>query len=171
MTGRSTDRRCMVSQIHNTFRLATVSADGMHWMLRRNCSVTPQQLLWMFVSLSGVSLVVAGFFWSQGATLVLPFTAIELVAVGAAFVLSGRHATDRERISLSDGRLVVEQESAGRTLRCEFARHVVRVESLVGGDQLIEVRGDGRSVRVGRYLRSDLRPALAREIRLALKGL
>lgn len=159
-----------MSQIHNTFRLATVSADGMHWMLRRNCSVTPQQLLWMFVSLSALSLGVAGFFWSQGATLVLPFTVIELTAVGAAFLVYARHATDRERISLSGGQLVVEQETAGKTRLCEFACHAVRVEPLVDGDRLIEVRGGGRSVRVGRYLRSDLRPALAKELRMALKG-
>lgn len=142
----------------------------MHWMLRRNCSVSPQQLLWMFVLLSAVSLGVAGFFWSQGATLVLPFTAVELVAVGTAFLVYARHATDRERISLSDGRLVVEQETEGRTQRCEFAGHVVRVEPPVEGDQLIAVHGGGRTVRVGRYLRSDLRPALAREIRMALRG-
>ena len=159
-----------MGQIHNTFRLATVSASGVHWMLRRNCSVTPRQLFWMFVSLCGVSLGVAGFFWFQGATLVLPFAVVELVAVGTAFLVYARHAADRERISLSDGRLVVEQEAAGRTQRCEFARHVVRVEPPVDGDPLITVRGDGCTVRVGRYLRSDLRPALAREIRMALEG-
>lgn len=141
----------------------------MHWVLRRNCSVSPQQLLWVFVLLSAVSLVVAGFFWSQGATLVLPFTVVELVAVGTAFLVYARHATDRERISLREGCLVVEHETAGSTQRCEFARHVVRVDSLVEGDRLIAVHGGGRVVRVGRYLRSDLRPALAREIRIALK--
>lgn len=150
--------------------MATVSADGLHWMLRRNCSVTPRQLIWMFVSLSGVSLGVAGFFWSLGATLVLPFAAVEVVAVGTAFVVYARHATDRERISLSEGRLVVEQETAGRTQRCEFARHAVRIEPPIDSDQLIALHGDGRTVRVGRYLRSDLRRALAHEIRTALRA-
>ena len=159
-----------MSHFPNTFRLATVSSDGMHWMLRRNCSVTPQQLLRMYLSLSVVSMGVAGFFWAKGATLVLPFAAVELVAVGVAFLVFARHATDRERISLCDGRLVVEQESAGKTLRCEFARHAVHVALQVDGDQLIEVHEGGHSVRVGRYLRSDLRPVLAREIRMALKG-
>ena len=35
---------------------------------------------------------------------------------------------------------------------------------------LIEVSGQGRSVRVGRYVRPELRAALAREIRMALRG-
>ena len=159
-----------VSQVHNAFRLATPSVDGVHWVLRRNCSVTPKQLMAMYLSLCGGSLAVAGLFWSQGATLVLPFAAVELVAVGLAFVVHARHATDRERISFSQGLLVIEQESAGHLQRCEFARHGVSVEPPVGRDQLIEVRGSGQRVRIGRFLRADLRPVLAREIRIALKG-
>jgi uncharacterized membrane protein len=165
------DRWSQVSHTPNTFRFATVSPDGMHWMLRRNCSVTPPQLMWVFLGLSGLSLGVAAFFWAMGATLVLPFAVVELVALGAAFVVYARHATDRERISLCEGQLVVEQESAGKTLRCEFARHAVQVVPQTGGDQLIEVHGGGRSVKVGRFVRSDLRPALAREIRMALRGM
>jgi len=142
----------------------------MEWSLKRNCSVTPAQLGWLYASLCVVSLGVAAGFWSQGATLVLPFALLELVAVGSAFLLYARHAADRERIHLLEGQLVVEQETAGRIKRSEFAREWVRVEPRGDDGQLIEVRGGGQSVRVGRYLRSDLRPALAREIRLALRG-
>lgn len=150
--------------------LAKVSDDGMHWMLRRNCSVTPSQLGWMFVLLSGVSLSVGGFFWSMGAKLVMPFTLIELAAVATAFLVYARHATDLECISISGGRLVVEQERAGKVRRCEFASHAVRIEPKADGDRLIELRSGGQSVQIGRFLRSDLRPALAREIRRALPG-
>lgn len=142
----------------------------MEWSLKRNCSVTPAQLGWLYASLCAVSLGVAVGFWLQGAPWVLPFALLELVAVGSAFLLYARHATDRERIRLLDGRLVVEQETAGRIKRCEFAREWVRVEPRGDDGQLIEVRGGGQSVKVGRHLRSDLRPALAREIRLALRG-
>ncbi len=124
----------------------------------------------LFLSLCGVSLAVAAFFWSKGATLVLPFTAIELVAVGTAFVVYGRHATDRECISLGQSGLVIEQESAGRLLRREFARHGLSVAVPRAGDQLVEVRGSGGAVRVGRHLRPDLRPVLARELRMALNA-
>ena len=137
-TGLGVDRWSQVSHTPNTFRFATMSPDGMHWMLRRNCSVTPPQLMWVFVGLSGASLGVAAFFWAMGATLVLPFAVVELVALGAAFVVYARHATDRERISLCEGQLVVEQESAGKTLRCEFSRHAVQVVPQTGGDQLID---------------------------------
>ena len=159
-----------VSLACNDFRFATQSDEGVEWSLKRNCSVTPAQLGGLYASMCVLSLGVAGFFWSQGATLVLPFAALELVAVAAAFLMYARHAADGERIRLADGRLVVEQETAGRVRRCEFAREWVRVEPQGSGGRLIEVRGGGQSVTVGRHVRSDLRPALAREIRRALRG-
>ena len=159
-----------VSQASSVFRFATRSDAGIEWSLRKNCSVTPAQLGALYASLCVVSLGVAGFFWSQGATLVLPFAALELAAVALAFLIWARHATDSERICLTEGCLVVELESGGKLERCEFPRSWVRVDPPPGSGQLIEVRGAGRSVRVGRFLRADLRPALAREIRLALRG-
>lgn len=155
---------------HPAFRFATVSGQGVHWLLKRNCSVSPSQLGWLYASLCIVSLGIGGAFWLQGATLVLPFAWLELAAVGMAFVLYSRHATDRERIALQDGRLVIELENGGHVQRAEFAPRQVRIEPHDSDRSLIEVSGQGRSVRVGRYVRPELRAALAREIRMALRG-
>ena len=143
---------------------------GVQWQLRRNCSVTPGQLFKLYISLCVVSLVIAMAFWLQGAHLILPFAWLELMAVGAAFLVYARHARDGEKIILQGSRLVVELDSAGRTERAEFERQWVRVEPKGGDGSLIEVSGQGRSVSVGRHLRPELRPALAREIRFALRG-
>ena len=165
-----------ISPIAPSFKFATlpangeVSQQGIQWLLKRNCSVTPAQLLGLFASLSVVSLGIATFFWVQGATLIMPFAWAELIAVGIAFLAYARHARDGEKISLQGGQLVVELETAGRLLRAEFNREWVRVEPKSGDGSLIEVSGQGRSVRVGRHVRPELRPALAREIRFALRG-
>lgn len=167
---------CFVLLTTPSFRLAKApgqSGQGqqaVQWLLKRNCSVTPAQLVWLYVSLCVVSLGIAGFFWVQGATMVMPFAWLELVVVGAAFRVYARHATDGERIVLQGGQLVVELENAGRLERAEFNREWVRVEPKNGDGSLIEVSGQGRSVRVGRHVRPELRPALAREIRHALRG-
>ena len=89
------------------FRFATVQGQHVHWLLRRNCSVTPLQLVWTYVSLCVVSLGIGIFFWFQGATLVIPFASLELIAVGLAFLVYARHSTDRERISLQENRLAL----------------------------------------------------------------
>ena len=152
------------------YRLASVNTDGIHWVLRRNCSVTPRQLGAMYGLLAAVSLSVAGFFWSRGAWMVLPFSALELLAVAVAFLVYARHAADGEHISVSHGRLVVEREDAGRLQRVEFAGVSVSVDAPREGQPLVAVRGGGRSAEVGRFLRAELRPVLAREMRLALRA-
>jgi uncharacterized membrane protein len=152
------------------FRFATVQGQNIHWFLKRNCSVTPAQLGWLYASLCVVSLGIATFFWFQGAVLILPFAWLELVGVGIAFLVYARHAGDGERISLEGRQLVVELESAGHLRRAEFNRDWVRVEPGAGKRSLIELSGQGQRVSVGRYVRPELRPALAQEIRRALRG-
>ena len=152
------------------YRLASVTTDGVQWALRRNCSVTPRQLGLMFVLLGALSLSVATFFWVQGAWMVLPFTVLELLAVAVAFLVYGRHAADGEYICLREGRLVVELEEAGRLLRVEFAGHAVTVDMPFEVGRLVSLRGGGRVLEVGRFIRQDLRPVLALELRWALNG-
>lgn len=151
------------------FRFATVQGQAIHWFLRRNCSVTPAQLGWLYASLCVVTFGIGALFWFQGAVLILPFAWLELAAVGAAFMVYARHAADGEHISLQGQRLVVELEHAGRLERAEFNRDWVRVEPGADDRSLIEVSGQGQRVIVGRYVRPELRPVLAREIRRALR--
>ena len=151
------------------FRFATVQGRNVQWFLQRNCSVSPMQLVAVYVTLCFVSLGISGFFWTLGATLVLPFALMEVVALGAAFLIYARHATDGERIVLRDGRLSVELECGGKLERSEFLGGWVRVEPGAYDKSLIELTGQGKTVRVGRFVRPELRPALAREIRQALR--
>lgn len=125
---------------------------------------------WMYLSLCSVSLGIATFFWMLGARLVMPFAWLEIVVVGLAFAMYGRHAADGERISLQGSRLVVEQETAGKLKRAEFDRNWVRVEPKTGDRSLITLSAQGRSIDVGRHVRPELRPALASEIRMALRA-
>jgi len=140
------------------FRFATVQGHNIQWFLRRNCSVTPRQLGWLYVSLCVVSLGIATMFWMQGAKLVMPF------------LVYARHATDGETIRLAGTRLVVEQENGGRLQRSEFRREWVHVEPAAADSSLIELSAQGKRVRVGRFVRPELRPVLAREIRMALRA-
>jgi uncharacterized membrane protein len=170
---------CECSFVSNTapkLRFGTLRAQGDHeaplvqWQLKPNCSVTPAQLVQFYASLCVVSLGISAFFWLQGAPMVLLFAGLELMAVGVALLVYARHARDGEKIFLLGTQLVVELETAGRIERSEFVRDWVRVEPRSDDGSLIEVSGQGRTVVVGRFLRPELRPALAREIRLALRG-
>lgn len=156
------------------FRLACQTGDGdepaLQWSIRRNCSLSPAQLLRFYLGLSVVSLAIASLFWFMGAHLVMPFAWLELMVLGAALLVYARHARDGEEITLRGHVLVIEREHGGHTERTEFAREWVRVEPRSGDGSLIEVSGQGRRVVVGRHLRPQLRPALARELRMALRS-
>lgn len=152
------------------FRFATVHGQNIQWFLRRNCSMTPSQLGLVYLSLCIVSLAIGTAFWFHGATYILSFAGAELVMVGAAFLVYARHASDGERIFLAGPQLVVELENGGKLQRAEFRREWVRVEPQSGDGSLIELSAHGRSINVGRYMRPELRPVLAREIRMALRS-
>jgi uncharacterized membrane protein len=143
----------------------------LEWLLRRNCSMTPAQLFGVYLSLCGVSLVVAlGLAW-QGAAPVLAFAGIELVLVGVALLVYARHAADHERITLAGDRLAVLHQRGAHVDEHAFRAAWVRVEPLSSDRSLIELTGDGQTSRVGRYLRPELRQSLAQELRRALRAM
>ena len=139
------------------------------WVFRRNCSMSPRQLIVFYASLCVVSLIVASIAWDVGGSLVLPFTGIELGSVALALVVYGRHATDRERVRLSTQQLQVEWENAGVVQSVSFNPHWVRVSLPESG--LVEVSSAGRTVYIGRYSRPERRAVLARDLRAALRAL
>ena len=139
------------------------------WLLKRNCSITPGQLFGFFLTLCAVSVAIGGAFWLKGAPLVLPFAGVELCAVAFALALYARHAADYERLDLHSGLLRVECCLGHRTDRVEFSPAWVRVEPQCGDRSLIELSGEGKRVEVGRFVRPELRTALAAELRNALR--
>ena len=142
---------------------------SMSWRLKRNCSLAPLQLLGFYLLCCLLSLGIAAGFWVQGATFVLPFAGIELLALGVALMMYALHACDSESIRLQGGRLTVEHFCGSRVDRVEFASQWVRVEPEHGDRSLIELSGQGQRISVGRFVRPELRRQLADEIRLALR--
>jgi len=169
---------CDVPRSAPEFRFSTVPTPGERvtaqgsvlWLLQRRSALTVVQLGWCYLSLCAV--VLTGMFlagWQQSSPQLTKCVWLALLVVGVALVRYARHASDAEKILLQGGQLVIELESAGRTERAEFHRDWVRVEPRHGDGSLIEVSGQGYSVRVGRHMRPELRPMLAREIRRALR--
>ena len=152
------------------FGVETSAGDrAVEWLLKRNCSITPRQMMLFFGSLCVLAIGIAAMFWLQGATLIMPFASLELLAIGTALALYARHATDSENIRLAGGRLTVEHVSGRTTHRAEFAPAWVRVEPEHGDGSLVEISGQGQRIAVGRFVRPELRRQLADELRWALR--
>jgi len=141
----------------------------MQWHMARNNSFVPSGLLAVFIALSVVSLGIGLVFWRLGAPAVLPLAGAELLALGAAFWVCTRHAGDAEILTLADRELQVEQRFGRGVAHAAFRAEWVRVEPVHGEGSLVEISGQGHRVRIGRYLRPELRMALARELRQAVR--
>lgn len=144
-------------------------ARALQWRLARNCSMSPRQMMGAYALLCVIALTVACFFVLAGAPMVLAFAGLELVLVGVALLVCARHATDRETLTLVDGALWVEQAHGRRVARTAFAADWLTVEPVAGQNSLVQLAGQGQRVRVGRYLRPELRGDFARELRLMLR--
>ncbi len=143
---------------------------ALQWVIRRNCSITPRQLMGVYLSLCVASLAIAVGFWVQGAPAVVAFAGVELTALGVAFAIYARHATDRETITLAASELAIEHHCGSAIERATFRAEWVRVEPTAGQGSLVEITGEGQRACVGRYMRPELRAELASELRTALRS-
>ncbi|MFM1987055.1 MAG: hypothetical protein RJA99_12 [Pseudomonadota bacterium] len=147
------------------------SAQQQEWLLKRNCSLAPRQLAAIFGALAAVSLSIAAVFATRGAWLVLPFACIEVLALGAAFVVYARHAADYERIVLCRDCLLVETCRGDRLRREQCAPAWTRVEYSGTRRELIGLVVAGRRIEVGRYVPESERRDLAAQLRVRLQDI
>jgi uncharacterized membrane protein len=140
------------------------------WTLRRNCSLSPRQVARAYAVLCLGSLAVAVGFLVHGIWFVLAFALVELALVGLAMLVHARHATDHERIALSESGLLVTCVRADR-------RELVRLDPLwtrvVVPDErprtLVQLESRGVTVEIGRFVDDRQRRQVARELRQALR--
>jgi len=147
------------------------ASDRQHeWLLKRNCSLTPGQLAGLFSAVAAVSVFIGVAFAMSGAWMVLPFAFVEVMALGVAFLVHARHATDYERIVLRDDCLLIETCQATRLQREQYLPSRTRVEYSGSRRELIGLATAGRRIEVGRYVPESERPQLAMQLRSRLRG-
>ena len=146
----------------------TASGSQRVWMLSRNCALSPRQVGAFYLSLVAASMVIATGFLLRGAWMVLPFSVLEMAALGGALFVYTRHALDGERISLSRDALEIESMDGGRRQVRTIDRLAARVEMEARPRGALAVVARGERVAVGRFVSERERRRFARELRQAL---
>ena len=146
-------------------------------LMKRNCSFTPRQVGWFYLSMVIFSSLIAGYFYWRGAWIIVPFTGLELLALGIALIIYARHATDYEKIVIQDGYLNVEVVNGHQTIQKHWPLLWVRIESPVflkdakslkdPKNHLVTLEYGDDSVCVGLYIFPEKRQELADKIRRA----
>lgn len=138
------------------------------WLFKRNCSISPQQLVQVYGLLCAVSLAISVFFIIRGTWIILGFSILEQAAVAYAFIYYARHASDREHLVLHDGFLVVEVVQAEKVRQVRLMRRQMAIRFMVH-TRLIGLESAGICVEVGRFLTEKKRRAFMHELRQELR--
>jgi uncharacterized membrane protein len=139
---------------------------GFSLTLKRNCSISPAGLAGVFAALALVVVTIGAGFAIAGAWLVLPFAGLEVLLLGAAYVLYARRAADYERIVLESGRLTVEVGQAQQTARYEMEARRARV---CLEEERVVLRSAREQLELGRHLDADMRVRFAAELQKRLR--
>ena len=142
------------------------------FVIAPNQSMSWKELLWAYCCIAGVSLAIAIYFWVRGLTLVLPFSGLELLALGAALYITAWRGGAREVITITVDSVHVETGRDRPQLRHDFQRYwtrvVLRRPWVVWYPSKLLLCSRGREIEVGRFLNEEERRGLAEVLRSAI---
>ncbi len=137
-----------------------------------NQSMSWGGLLLAYTGIAGVTLSVGIYFWAHGFTLVLPFSGLELLALGAALYVTAWRGGRREVITISDDTICVESGRKKPEQRHHFQRYWARVVLqrpwVAWHPSRLLIRARGLEIEVGRFLNEQERTGLARILTSAI---
>jgi uncharacterized membrane protein len=136
-------------------------------ILKRNCSMSPAGLAKVFSALALLVLAIGTGFALAGAWLVLPFAGLEILLLGAAYLMYARHAADYERIELGGDRLTVEVAD-GEQSHC-YQLDARRVRVRIEGDERLLLQEAKQELEIGRHLGAEARAEFAAELARRLR--
>ena len=105
---------------------------GYRFILSPNCSISWRDLVIFYCFTCFVILAIGIFFTLQGLWLVLPFSGLEMMVLGAALYLTSRKVHRREIITLDQERVRVEKGVQKVDQSWEFATAGTRIFSEPG---------------------------------------
>ncbi len=130
--------------------------------------MSPRRLVMLYFALCAGSLIVAAVFTARGAWYVLVFAILELLAVGTAFFLYARHASDREHIALTGNCLLIELIQSEQVRQFRLDPRTTRIRVPESSGELVGLQARGVQIQVGRFVTERKRREFARELRQAL---
>jgi uncharacterized membrane protein len=129
-------------------------------------------LLTLYGLMVAVSLGIGTAYFLIGLTLVLPFSGLEMLALGAALYITALRGGERQVITISDREVIIEIGRKQPEQRYQFQRAWARVilERVPASwyPSRLLIRSHGRELEIGRFLNEQERLGLANCLRQAL---
>jgi uncharacterized membrane protein len=138
------------------------------WQMRRNCALTPKQLLKFYIVLVCLSVTVGAGFLIAGVWVIPIFTVIELCAVTLGFLIYCRHALDSETIEIDGKRLIVKKFIGYKERVYEFNTQWAKIELPVEGSKIFHISQSHQRVELGQFLRPEQQLPMIASVRAHL---
>jgi uncharacterized membrane protein len=138
------------------------------WQMRRNCALTPKQLLKFYIVLVCLSVTVATGFLLVGVWVILIFTIVELSAVTVGFLIYCRHALDCETIEIDGKQLIVKKFIGYKETVYEFNTQWVKIELPVRDAKTFFICQSHLRVEIGQFIRQEQQFSLIASVRTHL---
>ena len=142
------------------------------FVIAPNQSMSGKELLLVFIGIAGVTLAIGAYFWLHGLTLVLPFSGLEVLALGVALYITAWRGGAREVITITDDSICVETGRSRPEQRHDFQRYwtkvVLRRPWVAWYPSKLLLCSHGREIEVGRFLNEEERRGLAKVLRSAI---
>jgi uncharacterized membrane protein len=139
------------------------------FVLSPNCSISWRELLLFYCLTCAVALAVGLFFTLQGLWLVLPFSGLEMLALGIGLYVTSRKVYRREVITLDPECTRIEKGVQRADQIWEFKTAWVRVVDEYrggrGARRKLTIGMSGESVEVGSFLANWEKDALAFQLK------
>jgi len=151
-----------------------VSETSGRFVIRPNRSMTRKGMSLVFIGIGVAAVLVALRFWLLGAWMVLPITILELIVLGAAFVIIERETRACETIDLSEKAVSVVQE--GWKLNREWRYPTYWVQVIFRPDPKgwypshLYLRSHGDTLEIGACLNDDERFQLSQDLSKIIHG-
>jgi len=143
--------------------------------LAPNCSLTPSAARLFFACTCLFSLVFAMFFVFQGFWPVLPFWALEMLALGLALNTSMRRRRYTQTLLITDSKVSLVTRSRRGDTKQEFARHWAKVRLRSPRTRLypsrLTIESRGLACEVGSFLTEEERCLLAKRLGSLVGGM
>ena len=145
------------------------SSDSFRFVLSPNCSISWRELVLFYIFTCVVALAIGIFFTLQGLWLVLPFSGLEMLALGFALYLTSRKVNRKEVITLDQRRTRVEKGVQRIDQSWEFETPWIRLidepAGRLGRVRKLAIGSHGNYVEVGEFLDKSEKDRLAFQLK------
>ena len=130
--------------------------------------------MFVYIGIATVTISIGVFFYIMGLPLILPFSGIEILALGAAFYVCAWRGGIQEVVSINKDCIVVESGRYDPVCREVFQRTWAKVVLERSWNSWypsrLLIRSHGRQLEIGQFLNEQERQGLALELRNALRN-